>query len=97
MDQVKLARKQPFFTLKLKNKNVKYLKKKKTCKISKRETHWRWQVRLPTEIEISNKLVESEKGPKFKNKSITWLSTAQDGANRKTALCIRQKGALRFG
>ena len=40
MDQVKLARKQPFFTLKLKNKNEKYLKKKKTRKISKRETHW---------------------------------------------------------
>ena len=26
-----------------------------------------------------NKLVECEKGPKFKNEGITWLGTAQDG------------------
>ena len=30
-----------------------------------------------------SKLVECEKGPKLKNKGITWLSTAQDGALRK--------------
>ena len=44
----------------------------------------------------NSQLVECEKGPKFTNKSITWLSTAQDGALRKTvsALWIRQKGAL---
>ena len=34
-----------------------------------------------------SQLVECENGPKFKNKGITWLSTAQDGALRKTALC----------
>ena len=31
-----------------------------------------------------SKLDQCEKGPKFKNKGITWLSTAQDGAHRKT-------------
>ena len=31
-----------------------------------------------------SQLVECENGPKFKNKGITWLSTAQDGALRKT-------------
>ena len=31
-----------------------------------------------------SKLVEEcEKGPKLKNKDITWLSTAEDGALRK--------------
>ena len=32
----------------------------------------------------NSKLVECEKRPKFKNKGITWLSTAQDEALRKT-------------
>ena len=31
-----------------------------------------------------SKLVECERGPKFKNKGITWLITAQDRALRKT-------------
>ena len=30
-----------------------------------------------------SKLVECKKGLKFKNKGITWLSTAHDGALRK--------------
>ena len=34
-------------------------------------------------IKNRSKLVECKKGLKFKNKGMTWLSTAHDGALRK--------------
>ena len=77
-----------FVTLELKNKDEKYLKSRKISKKlvksqNKKRISW-WQVRLPTERQNRSKLVDCEKGPKFKNKGTTWLSTAQDGAHRKT-------------
>ena len=45
----------------------------------------------------NSKLVECEKRPKFKNKGITWLSTAQDGALRKTVHLDQAERCPRLG
>ena len=63
-------------------KNLENLEK--TRKISKRKRDRLMAGKTSNRKTNRNKLVESEKGPKFKNKGITWLGTAQDGALRKT-------------
>ena len=50
----------------------------------KRKTDWQMAGETTDRKTNRSKLAEYEEGPKFKNKGITWLSTAQDGALRKT-------------
>ena len=44
-----------------------------------------------------NKLVECEKGPKFKNEGITWLGTAQVGYSERQCTLDQTERCPRLG